>query len=253
LIFNTVNQPFGPLNIINEIYTSTGMFEKGSLTTILIFDSNQANQELQASLKIYQNHIESLCDIKIDFDFKDPHFRNALPKIDTTVNRHTYYWMPKVVQTLTRTLSGILDALKQETSMVTLKKELKMQVDPWDCYLSLDSNYFMRLLISSRKMNIIEELILVGFVARAVGLDTISYFKDDPQILIDDLFNFVKELKEFEKTDLITYIYRLASRDPDSEETSYTIIESINRLYELFFMHCRIQNKLLPYKKDYFS
>jgi len=29
------------------------------------------------------------------------------------------------------------------------KKELQVQVDPWDCYLFLDSTYFMRLLISS--------------------------------------------------------------------------------------------------------
>jgi len=37
LIFSTVNQPFGPLNIVNELYASTGNFEKGSLTTIMVF------------------------------------------------------------------------------------------------------------------------------------------------------------------------------------------------------------------------
>ena len=65
--------------------------------------------------------------------------------------------------------------------------------------------------------------------------------------------NIISELKEFEKTDLITYINRLAERDIESPETANLIVESINRVYELFFMHCRIQNRLLPYKKDYFS
>jgi len=36
LIFNTVNQPFGPLNIVNELFASTGNYEKGSLTTIMV-------------------------------------------------------------------------------------------------------------------------------------------------------------------------------------------------------------------------
>ena len=30
-----------------------------------------------------------------------------------------------------------------------MKKELKIQVDPWDAYLYMDSSYFMKLLLSS--------------------------------------------------------------------------------------------------------
>jgi len=60
-------------------------------------------------------------------------------------------------------------------------------------------------------------------------------------------------LKEFEKTDILTYIARLAERDINVPEHAQAVVDSINRFYELFFMHCRIQNKLLPYKKDYFN
>ena len=67
-------------------------------------------------------------------------------------------------------------------------------------------------------MNVIEELILVGFTLRALEqgkhhlneilplnsflfliiisfinfIDTISYFKDDPKVLVNELFKFIK-------------------------------------------------------------
>jgi len=57
--------------------------------------------------------------------------------------------MPKIMQIYSKALSALLNELKEEKDTITKKKELAIQVDPWECYLFLDSTYFMRLLISS--------------------------------------------------------------------------------------------------------
>jgi hypothetical protein len=59
-------------------------------------------------------------------------------------------------------------------------------------------------------------------------------------------------IEDFEKTDLLTYINRLAQRENPEKEYE-NIVMAINRIHELFFTHCKIQGKLLPYKKDYFN
>ncbi len=139
------------------------MFEKGSLTTIMVYDSNNSQPQIQASLNTYYTHLESICDVKIDFDFADPLYKSnrkksfqsliphlgVLPKIDTVVSRSTYYWMPKIMQIYSKALSALLNELKEEKDVMAKRKELAIQVDPWECYLFLDSTYFMRLLISS--------------------------------------------------------------------------------------------------------
>lgn len=64
------------MNIVNELYAATGMFEKGSLTTIMVYDSNNSQPQIQASLNTYYTHLESICDVKIDFDFADPMYKS---------------------------------------------------------------------------------------------------------------------------------------------------------------------------------
>ncbi len=88
LIFNTVDQPFvsfekvnklqGPLNIINEMFVSTGVSEKGSLSTIIIYDKFQANREYEKSAADYYKQIESLADSLIEFNLADPLYRSNL-------------------------------------------------------------------------------------------------------------------------------------------------------------------------------
>ena len=38
-IYSEVYQPFSPISILKELFTSCGNFEKGSLTTFMAFDS----------------------------------------------------------------------------------------------------------------------------------------------------------------------------------------------------------------------
>jgi hypothetical protein len=41
MVYDLANQPFGPVNILNEVATSTGTFKDGrQLTSILIADSD---------------------------------------------------------------------------------------------------------------------------------------------------------------------------------------------------------------------
>ena len=45
-IFSEVDQPFSPLSILKELFTSSGNFSNGSLTTFMAFDENNYKAEL---------------------------------------------------------------------------------------------------------------------------------------------------------------------------------------------------------------
>jgi hypothetical protein len=62
---------------------------------------------------------------------------------------------------------------------------------------------------------------------------------------------FLSEYKEFEKKDIYSYIEAIISRGLPPEEVTETIVQSINRFYEMFQVWCKVNNKLLAFKKDY--
>jgi len=62
-LYDLANQPFSPVNILNEIATSTGSFKDGrQLTSILIADCDGSTLHFQRDEDKLLCHIESLMD-----------------------------------------------------------------------------------------------------------------------------------------------------------------------------------------------
>ena len=69
LVYDIAEQPFSPINIINEIASQTGTFKSGrQLTSILIADTNGNTLTFQRDEDLLMQHIESLADQQITFE-----------------------------------------------------------------------------------------------------------------------------------------------------------------------------------------
>ncbi len=72
--------------------------------------------------------------------------------------------------------------------------------------------------------------------------------------MIDEFFKFAYSFKDFEKKDIFEYIANVITRSNNEidDVVINNTIENINRVYTLFLMHLKVNDKLLPFKKDYF-
>lgn len=87
---------------------------------------------------------------------------------------------------------------------------------------------------------------------RAVQEDVISYFKEDPDTLIDKYLQFAMNLEEFNKGNIYDWLVFLKSNKLE-DVTDEHIMDNLNRLFHLFFLDQKDNGFLLQYKNDYFD
>ena len=61
-MFNLANQPFSPINILNEIQSFTGNFEKYSLTSLIMFDTNNSSEMFKMDELGLEKNLDSISD-----------------------------------------------------------------------------------------------------------------------------------------------------------------------------------------------
>lgn len=83
--------------------------------------------------------------------------------------------------------------------MHLLRKQLKMDEDPWDNYLIHDSKYFVPLLCHSAELPIEQQVLLVTFIRQSIADESISQYKMKSSALISELVAFASEFKDEEE------------------------------------------------------
>ena len=96
----------------------------------------------------------------INFGTKDPNFRSKIifnyliklfldtfPKLELKILVHPFNWQKRIIKKYVSEVFELIHKLKNEKEVLSLKKELKLQVDPWDSYFYLDSHFFLKLLM----------------------------------------------------------------------------------------------------------
>jgi hypothetical protein len=58
-----------------------------------------------------------------------------------------------------------------------LKKQLKIEEEPWENYLIHDSKYFIPLLCHSKEQSIEEQILIAKFIIHSIKDESISEFK----------------------------------------------------------------------------
>ena len=61
-MFENANQPFSPVNIVNELMENTGVFQNHEMTTIVNFDSDSSSMMFQMDEAALEKHVDSISD-----------------------------------------------------------------------------------------------------------------------------------------------------------------------------------------------
>lgn len=67
-VFNLAEQPFSSVNVINEVYQKTGVFDRYCLTSLLMFDQESSSMMFKADENTLEKNIDSLADQILNFN-----------------------------------------------------------------------------------------------------------------------------------------------------------------------------------------
>lgn len=138
-----------PRSFLNELSDQLGCGEpgEGSLTSIVIQDTDSSNLEYALLTEKWSENLIVLSNSIQDFGFKDPTFRHVLPKIGFTLPVQAAKGQPLLVRTLSQRLSAVLLQAEEQKSNFFAKKAHGIEPEPWDHYLYFDSKFYMQLLM----------------------------------------------------------------------------------------------------------
>jgi len=132
---------------------NTGVFQgkNNSLTSIFIVDSESTSLTFRKDEQLLVQHLESISDQVIDFSSDLVNLTKGLmPVVDMKPDKTIIdYWQTPYLRTVKVHLQGLFKSLRESNSMHVMRKQLKMDEDPWDNYLVHDSKYFIPLLCHS--------------------------------------------------------------------------------------------------------
>ena len=199
---------------------------------------------------VLKDSLLSLSNVVIEFGLEDKRFRSVRPKVDLSFLDTSLKCQWFFQSYLMSKQADLVSRVKSQTETYEIYKDLKIHVDPWDHYLVFDSDYFLQFLINSRSFAPEEQMVQVHFVVRSVEEDVISHFHEDPDLVIDKYFEFIKELKEFNETNIFEWLQFLKENNLTDVKNEH-IMDNLNRLFHLFFQDQKDKGCLLKYKKDY--
>jgi hypothetical protein len=61
-VFDNANQPFSPVNILNELMENTGIFNNHEMTTFVNFDSESSSLMFQIDERALAKNLDSIAD-----------------------------------------------------------------------------------------------------------------------------------------------------------------------------------------------
>jgi len=149
-IFDLANQPFAPFNIYNEIMENTGVFaDKGiSMTSLFLIDKDSTSLTFKKDEMTLQQHLESISDQIVDFSAERISLtKGMMPLVDMKPDKTVIdYWQTPLLRTVKSQLQSLINELRESHTMHVLRKQMKMDEDPWDNYLIYDAKYFVPIL-----------------------------------------------------------------------------------------------------------
>ncbi len=81
-------------------------------------------------------------------------------------------------------MQKFFEQINNATNMHLLRKQFKMDEDPWDNYLIHDSKYIMPLLCHSSDLKVEEQILIGTFINQSIKEENISEYKLKASILI---------------------------------------------------------------------
>lgn len=145
------------------------------------------------------------------------------------------YWQTPYVRSAKQRLQQLLSQLTEAHNMHVLRKQLKMDQDPWDNYLIHDSKYFVPLLCHSKELPIEHQVLLVTFIRQSISDETISQYKLKSHTLIGELVKFASEFKEEDDEPSVLDKIKAAAEDFLLKDTA-AIDDEVERVVKMFYL-----------------
>jgi len=160
---------------------------------------------------------------------------------------YTFQW--DFSKRLSRRLADIIHKVRQQKNEVKIKSELGFEVDPWDHYLYLDSQYFLPILMTQKPLTPDQQTMLLFFIIRAIENDTIGFFDLSPDDFISKFISFSTSYNPASGESLSTFLG--IARGSNNQQSSDALEEMLSVFSDSFFDHCKVEGLLLPSKKDF--
>ncbi len=103
-------------------------------------------------------HLESIADQILDFGCEaNIKTRGFLPQIELKPDNYVMgNWQTPYMRRIKLLMKNLVTKINESQTMHQMRKQLKMDEDPWDNYLVYDSKYFLPLLCHSAELKIEE-------------------------------------------------------------------------------------------------
>ena len=132
-----------------------------------------------------------------------------------------------------------------------MKKQLKIEEDPWDNYLVHDSKYLLPLICHSQDLTLSEQILVVHFLKHTLIEENISQYKVKGAALIRELVEFARNFRDEEEQQSV--MDKIEGLVRSGEEKGGVEEEEIERVVKMFQLKMQVKGMMKPYKEDYFA
>ena len=176
-MFDLCEQPFSPINVVNEIYQRTGVYDDYQLTSIALLDVDSSSFMFKIDELSLLTNIDSLADQALNFNSEECKLtKKFVPQLGLSTSKHTIdYWQNEFLKKfISKDFKKLLVKIDEAQTMHFQRKELKLDEDPWDNYLFHDAERLAPLICHSEPLTVAEQIIVAKFIEVTLKSETIS-------------------------------------------------------------------------------
>lgn len=215
-----------------------------SLSSILVLDKDVNDDTHRLMTESINIHMQSISSQVFNFHTEDEVIKRQIPVLDfTNIGNFFIPCQLPVYAKLRKELVKLFVSLKEERSTEEIRKKYKIDSDPWDKYLILDSKYFLTLLCQSAPLSIPELTAFLQFILWSVKNETISMFKADLHEVRAEFLTFFKSLD--------TEVEVRLRKHPELVDAEWALDQINTKIIPRFYDHAKMKGWLRDYKDDY--
>ena len=159
------------------------------MTSLVLADNNKIDITHQLIVMSLEAHLRSLASRVLVFE---PTPQNSMPLVDILrIDTFPASYQVPVFRALHTSFMQVFSQLKEMLSLEELRKKLGVYTDPWDKYLLLDSEYFLKVLNHSSPMRPWEQVVFLQFMLYTIKEEMSSMISLEPQVLAKTFLKFV--------------------------------------------------------------
>jgi len=236
-----------PSHITNLVYeNSKHLTSESSLTSVFLLDENTEDETHSALSFGLGVHLRSLVDRVVNFSSEADLFKEKKPVLEfTKCEWMQVAYLPPILKQLRSEYIQIFKEVQEMKFTEDIRNKLGIFSEPWEKYLLLDSEYYLRLLDQNTPMPQWQQVVFLQYVLNSIKEESVSRLSGSMETIRTHFLEFANNSED--KT------LKALKTDIDSVEPG-TALENLNTNFNAAFNeYLKQQNLLKSYKEDYDS